>query len=232
MRPQSRRARTGRTASRVTRGGCGGPDRPTAWSRSWPTAHVAVEPETGLVTDCALTRASGTDDHEAVVGLELLESEGESVTVLADAAYGTGDARAASPKPATTRSSNRCGCAPRCLAGAHRRLHHQPHRRHGDLPGRAHRHHPPQPQRSLRTTLPHLPNVVQDRVVVDRLDALLLAPRLGKHMVDIHGVVEPGSTRLQVVRPRGRPSHRARRPEPLGRCARWSGVSVCRGGVP
>ncbi|HVW43267.1 MAG TPA: IS1182 family transposase [Amycolatopsis sp.] len=58
-------------------------------------AHIAIEPDTGLVTDCALTRASGSDNHEAVVGLELLEGEDEPVTVLADSAYGTGDARAA-----------------------------------------------------------------------------------------------------------------------------------------
>ena len=31
-------------------------------------AHVAVEPDTGIITDCALTKASGADSHEAVVG--------------------------------------------------------------------------------------------------------------------------------------------------------------------
>lgn len=58
-------------------------------------AHVAVEPDTGLITDCALTKASGAENHEAVVGLELLETEDKTVTVLADSAYGTGDMRAA-----------------------------------------------------------------------------------------------------------------------------------------
>jgi hypothetical protein len=67
-------------------------------------AHVVVEPDTGLITGCALTRASGSDNHEAVVGLELLEDQHEPQhepgtdepgTVLADAAYGTGDMRAA-----------------------------------------------------------------------------------------------------------------------------------------
>jgi IS5 family transposase len=57
-------------------------------------AHVAVEPETGLVTDCALTKASGADSHEAVVGLGLIENEPTPVEVLADSAYGTGEARA------------------------------------------------------------------------------------------------------------------------------------------
>jgi IS5 family transposase len=58
-------------------------------------AHVAIEPDTGIITDCALTKASGSESHEAVVGLALLEHEPEPVQVLADSAYGTGDARAA-----------------------------------------------------------------------------------------------------------------------------------------
>lgn len=58
-------------------------------------AHIAGEPDTGLVTDCALTKASGPDNHEAVVGIDLLAEEPDPVTVLADSAYGTGDARAA-----------------------------------------------------------------------------------------------------------------------------------------
>jgi transposase len=58
-------------------------------------AHVAIEPDTGLITDCALTKATGAGNHEAVIGLGLLEGEDESVTVLADSAYGSGDLRAA-----------------------------------------------------------------------------------------------------------------------------------------
>ncbi|MBU8814231.1 IS5/IS1182 family transposase, partial [Mycolicibacterium goodii] len=38
-------------------------------------AHIAVEPDTGIITDCALTRANGPDNHEAVVGLVLLDDE-------------------------------------------------------------------------------------------------------------------------------------------------------------
>jgi hypothetical protein len=57
-------------------------------------AHLAVEPDTGIITDCALTKATGSDNHEATVGLELLEGENEPVTVLADSAYGSGDFRA------------------------------------------------------------------------------------------------------------------------------------------
>jgi hypothetical protein len=54
-----------------------------------------VEPETGLITDCTLTKAAGADSHDAVVGLRLLDGETQPVTVLGDCAYGTGAARAA-----------------------------------------------------------------------------------------------------------------------------------------
>ena len=58
-------------------------------------AHVAVEPDSGLITDCMLTKASGADSHDAVVGLALLKDQVAPVEVLADSAYGTGQARAA-----------------------------------------------------------------------------------------------------------------------------------------
>jgi hypothetical protein len=58
-------------------------------------AHVAIEPGTGLFTGGKLTRAAGEDNHEAVVGLELLGGEDAGVTVLGDTAYGAGPARAA-----------------------------------------------------------------------------------------------------------------------------------------
>jgi IS5 family transposase len=57
-------------------------------------AHVAIEPDTGIITDCALTKASGADNHEAAVGLGFLAGEDEPVTVLADSAYGSGELRA------------------------------------------------------------------------------------------------------------------------------------------
>jgi IS5 family transposase len=56
--------------------------------------HLAIEPDTGIITDCALTGASGADNHEAAVGLGLLDGEDEPVTVLADSAYGSGQFRA------------------------------------------------------------------------------------------------------------------------------------------
>lgn len=63
-------------------------------------AHVAIEPDTGLFTGARLTKAAGPDNHEAVVGVELIEGEDrdpadQNLEVLGDSAYGTGDARAA-----------------------------------------------------------------------------------------------------------------------------------------
>ncbi len=58
-------------------------------------AHVAVEPDTGIVTDCALRQANGAENHEAVVGLELLAEEHPGLEVLGDSAYGTAEARTA-----------------------------------------------------------------------------------------------------------------------------------------
>ena len=57
-------------------------------------AHIAVEPDTGIITDCALTKASGPGSGDAAAGIELLAGEPGPVTVLADSAYGSGDLRA------------------------------------------------------------------------------------------------------------------------------------------
>lgn len=58
-------------------------------------AHLAVEPDTGIITDCTLTKASGPGTHDSAVAAQLLADVGESVTVLGDSAYGSGDLRAA-----------------------------------------------------------------------------------------------------------------------------------------
>jgi IS5 family transposase len=55
-------------------------------------AHVAVEPETGLITAAALTPANAADGP---TGVELLWGEAPGLLVLADAAYGSGAVRAA-----------------------------------------------------------------------------------------------------------------------------------------
>ena len=59
------------------------------------TAHVVVEPDTGLITATRLTPAAGAANSDAAVGIALL-AEDDTITgpvqVLADSAYGTGDA--------------------------------------------------------------------------------------------------------------------------------------------
>lgn len=55
-------------------------------------AHVAVEPESGLVTACALTAGNISDAHAAP---GLLADEPAGLEILADSAYGAGEFRAA-----------------------------------------------------------------------------------------------------------------------------------------
>ena len=57
-------------------------------------AHVSFEPETGLFTAVELTGGSGDGNHEATVALRLLAGEEGTLTILGDAAYGTGELRA------------------------------------------------------------------------------------------------------------------------------------------
>jgi hypothetical protein len=55
-------------------------------------AHIAAEPETGLVTECALTAATAPDGP---TGVELLAEEKPGLEVLGDTHYGSGQTRAA-----------------------------------------------------------------------------------------------------------------------------------------
>ncbi|HRE03909.1 MAG TPA: IS1182 family transposase, partial [Ilumatobacteraceae bacterium] len=55
-------------------------------------AHLAIEPETGLITGVDLTAANAPDGTH---GVALLDGEPAGLDVLADSAYGTGPARAA-----------------------------------------------------------------------------------------------------------------------------------------
>ncbi|WP_431047887.1 transposase [Streptomyces sp. P1-3] len=52
-------------------------------------AHLAVEPETGLITAITLRPAAGAEHHEAAVALDLLDQETGTWDVLADSAYST-----------------------------------------------------------------------------------------------------------------------------------------------
>jgi IS5 family transposase len=55
-------------------------------------AHIAVEPETGILTAVELTPANAAD---APVGVAMLDGERPGLQVLADSAYGSGEALAA-----------------------------------------------------------------------------------------------------------------------------------------
>jgi IS5 family transposase len=55
-------------------------------------AHIAIEPETGLITAAALTPANIGDGPS---GVELLAGESPGLMILGDAAYGSGDALSA-----------------------------------------------------------------------------------------------------------------------------------------
>jgi len=55
-------------------------------------AHIAVEPETGIITNCTLTPANTGD---GTVAADLLAGETAGLQVLADSAYGSGEVRAA-----------------------------------------------------------------------------------------------------------------------------------------
>jgi hypothetical protein len=62
--------------------------------------NLAVEPDTGLVTACELTRSAGADAADGATGLRLLAADDtldpqRPVQVLGDSAYGTGETLAA-----------------------------------------------------------------------------------------------------------------------------------------
>ncbi|MGF1618860.1 MAG: IS1182 family transposase [Acidimicrobiia bacterium] len=62
----------------------------TSQYRDGYKAHVAVEPETGIITATALTPANTPDGP---TGLELIAGEEPGLVVLADSAYGSGETR-------------------------------------------------------------------------------------------------------------------------------------------
>src|SRR5215218_4127362 len=64
----------------------------SAHKRDGYKAHLAGEPETGLVTECALTAATAPDGP---TGVKLLAGEQPGLEVLGDTHYGAGQTRAA-----------------------------------------------------------------------------------------------------------------------------------------
>lgn len=64
----------------------------SAHKRDGYKGHIAAEPQTGLVTQCALTAATTPDGPS---GIELLAEEQPGLEVLGDSGYGSGATRAA-----------------------------------------------------------------------------------------------------------------------------------------
>lgn len=114
-------------------------------------AHLAVEPNTGLVTACDLTPANAPDGR---AGLELLAEEGP-LKVVADSAYGSrGDPGQPDPgrPPPGDQAHPGASRRPRRLHPG--RLHHRPRSPHRHLPGRPHRGDHPFEQGRLRVEVP------------------------------------------------------------------------------
>ena len=64
----------------------------SAQRRDGYKGHVAAEPESGLVTECALTAANAPDGP---TGVQLLADEPPGLEVLGDTHYGSGETRTA-----------------------------------------------------------------------------------------------------------------------------------------
>ena len=106
--------------------------------RDGDKAHLAVEPETGLVCAAALTPANAADGP---TGVGLLATEPPGLEVLGDAAYGGGATRAALRAAGhAADGSSRSPCQRLCEAALPETTSPSwPAGQDGDLPGRPHR---------------------------------------------------------------------------------------------
>ena len=111
-------------------------------------AHVVVEPDTGLITNTGLTKATGPDNSDATVGIALLHGD-PSLRQDSRAGRGAGGLglrhrrRAGRARDRRARRGDQAvAAAPGDRRWVHpRRLHDQRHLRHttpGDLPERDH----------------------------------------------------------------------------------------------
>ena len=118
-------------------------------------AHVKVEPDTGLITGCALTPAAGPAHSDAAVGIELLADEPDPLEVLGDSAYGTGELLDIAAAGRAHRAHQAVAAAPgRGRRVHHRRFHRRRGGRHGDLPEPGHPPDHRHPDGDLRGALP------------------------------------------------------------------------------
>ena len=112
-------------------------------------AHIAVEPDTGLITAAALTPANAGDGP---TGVALLAGEKPGLQVLADSAYGSGEVRAALRRRRhRAKRSKRSRCGAPCPGGFDRDDFIVDHdARTATCPAGHAVHHRPQRQRHLR----------------------------------------------------------------------------------
>ena len=117
-------------------------------------AHLAIEPETGLVTAAALTPANAPDGK---TGVTLLAGEEPGLQVLGDGAYGSGETLDALGKAGHRRPSSRGRCQRPSPAASTATTSCRRSSRDRHLPGRSHRHDHARPSRRVRGPLPRCP---------------------------------------------------------------------------
>jgi Transposase DDE domain len=147
-------------------------------------AHLAADPETGIITDEKLTKASGEQNSDPAVAAEFLTAahdqhatcsagpgpapgpaeppggapERQPLSWYADSAYGTGDLRDAIGQAGDAAVIKPQASGSRGRGRAHPgRLHRQRGKRHRHLPRRDNPAHHRPPQRHLRSRMPRLP---------------------------------------------------------------------------
>jgi hypothetical protein len=109
-----------------------------------------------------VTEAAGETNHEAVIGLVLLDQDpetaaGQAFEVLGDTAYGTGETRAALTADGHTPIIKPAPLRPAVTGGFTIDDFTVDESRHGDLPERAHPPIDDQTHRHVRRGLPRLP---------------------------------------------------------------------------
>ena len=87
----------------------------SAQRRDGYKGHIVAEPETGLVTECALTAANAPDGP---TGVQLLADEPPGLEVLGDTHYGSGRPARRCALPAISRRSSRSRLPARSRAGS------------------------------------------------------------------------------------------------------------------
>ena len=118
-------------------------------------AHLAAEPDTGIVTAIKVTPANHPDGP---VGVALMVGEPDGLEVLADSAYGSGsDEERARGVPPPPRHQAPPVAPGRPWRVRPRRLRRRPRRPHCHLPGRAHRSALGRGSREVRAALSTCP---------------------------------------------------------------------------